>query len=571
MTLMDNFLEWNPQLFREIKGRLKTRNVVIISLFAIATQGLIAFIYFSQLPIANLPEQNSRYCFKFVDVYSHNRCESDLLGNWMINWQLLWLDIFITLSIVGIFGLLVVGTYLLITDLTKEESKGTLNFIRLTPQSATNVLLGKILGVPILLYLFVLLAFPLHLIAGVNAKISLNLITAFDLVIIASCAFFYSFALLLSLINSKLTGFKPWLGSGIVLFFLFITNNIIFSGYTVSNTPGDWLTLFHPAWVLPYLFNDTYLPNREIYYLDLKNISQLLFYGQSFWHQASLGFSLIILNYCLWTYWLWQGLKRRFHNPVSTLLSKSQSYWFTACFTAVALGFTLQTTKEYNLFANFSMLQCFLLIMFLGLIAALSPHRQTLQDWARYRKGSSSEFNSKFGGRGFGLGKHGKLLWHELIFGEKSPSTVAIGINVAIAVIYILPSLVLFPFADKTLPAFWGLILTANIILIYAAIAQWFLTMKTQKRAIWAAGSICALIVLPPILLGIASIAPESSPAIWLFTFIPTIATEYVNASTVIMIILGQWLAIALVSLQMTRKLRQAGASETKILLSQGN
>lgn len=557
--MMHNFLEWNPQLFREIKGRLKTRNVVIVALLAIATQFFIGLIYFSQLPSSEPKfDQYSRYCFKVVDPYyrNHYGCETDLVGNWMINWQLLWLDIFITLSVVGIFGLLIVGTYLLIADVTQEESRGTLNFIRLTPQSATSILLGKLLGVPILLYLFVLVALPFNFIAGLGAKIPISLLLAFDGVIVASCAFFYSFALLFSLLNSKLPGFKPWVGSGVVLFFLFVTNTIIFNSYSVSNTPGDWLTLFHPGIVLPYLVDATYLPSQDVYSLDIENIAELLFYGQTFWHKASSGIGLVLLNYCLWTYWLWQGLKRRFHNPVSTLLSKSQSYWFTGCFTAVALGFTLQTTEEYRLFENFSMLQCFLVVMFLGLIAVLSPHRQTLQDWARYRHQ---------------LKKEGKFLWQELIFGEKSPSTVAIAINLLIAMIYIIPSLFLFPFENKTLPAFWGLILTTNMILFYTAIAQWLLTIKTPRRAIWAAVSIFTLIVLPPFILGITRLDPHSSPAIWLFTFIPTVATKYTTMSTVIVAILGQWLAIALVSLQMTRQLRQAGASETKILLSQVN
>ncbi|BAU65888.1 hypothetical protein STA3757_32840 [Stanieria sp. NIES-3757] len=557
--MMHNFLEGNPQLFREIKGRLKTRNVVIVALLAIATQALIGLIYFSQLPSSNTKlDQYSRYCFKIVDPYyrNHYACETDLVGNWMINWQLLWLDIFITLSVVGIFGLLVAGTYLLIADVTQEESRGTLNFIRLSPQSATSILLGKILGVPILLYLFVLVVLPFHLVAGLGAKIPISLWLAFDAVIVASCAFFYSFALLFSFINSKLPGFKPWVGSGVVLFFLFITNIIIFNSYSVSNTPGDWLTLFHPGIVLPYLVDATYLPHQDVYSLEVKNIAELLFYGQTFWHKASSGIGLVFLNYCLWTYWLWQGLKRRFHNPVSTLFNKTQSYWFTGCFTAVALGFTLQTTKEYRLFENFSMLQCFLVVMFLGLIAALSPHRQTLQDWARYRHQ---------------LRKEGKHLWQELVFGEKSPSTVAISINLSIAIVYTLPCLVLFSFEDKTLPALWGLILTANMILLYAAIAQWFLTIKTPRRAIWATVTIFSLIVLPPFILGISRFDPHSSPLIWLFTFIPSIATEYTTMSTVIVSILGQWLAIALVSLQMTRQLRQAGASETKILLSQMN
>ena len=92
---------------------------------------------------------------------------------------MLWLDLFIILSIIGTISLLVVGTYLLIADLIREESRGTLNFIRQTPQSAHNILLGKVLGVPVLLYIFILLLFPLHLMAGFKAQIPFGLIVGF--------------------------------------------------------------------------------------------------------------------------------------------------------------------------------------------------------------------------------------------------------------------------------------------------------------------------------------------------------------------------------------------------------
>jgi hypothetical protein len=73
----------------------------------------------------------------------------------------------------------------------REERRGTLNFIRLSPQPAKTIFIGKIFGVPILLYLVCLLALPFHLGAGLLAGIPLSLILAFYGVLIASCAFFY--------------------------------------------------------------------------------------------------------------------------------------------------------------------------------------------------------------------------------------------------------------------------------------------------------------------------------------------------------------------------------------------
>jgi len=53
----------------------------------------------------------------------------DNQGNFVINWQMWWLDLFTWLSLIGIFALLVAGTYLLISDLAHEERQDTLHSI----------------------------------------------------------------------------------------------------------------------------------------------------------------------------------------------------------------------------------------------------------------------------------------------------------------------------------------------------------------------------------------------------------------------------------------------------------
>ena len=554
--MFNNLLDWNPQFFREIKGRVKKRNVVIASIAAVITQLLIVVCFLGELPDIDVlgETQYSRYCFSFYKAYSRPYlCETDRLGEWVINWQLLWLDIFICLSIISIFSLLVVGTYMLIADLSKEESKGTLNFIRLTPQPATSILTGKILGVPIMLYGVILLVLPLHFAAGLNAHIPVSLIFGFYATTIASCAFFYSAATLWSQLNFAPAGFKPWLGSGAVLFFLIVATGVAMNSHSVSRTVFDWILIFYPGRVLTYLVDATYLSHKTVDYFHANGLTSLLFYGQSWWVKPGMGIGLILGNYMLWTYWLWQGIQRRFHNPTNTILSKEQSYWLTGWFVAISLGFTLQTTRNYHLFHNFILLQCFLLALFLGLIAALSPHRQTLHDWARYRHQ---------------LGKEGNKLWKELIFGEKSPSTVAIAINITIATIYILPSLFLFPFKGDASYALYGLLMSASVILLYAVIAQLILCLKSPKRAIWASTSILALMIVPFVCLALAEASVGDATLVWLFTFLPTAALQHASISTVMIAILGQWLAIALVGFQMTRQLRQAGASETKMLFS---
>lgn len=559
-SLWSEFLDSNPQLFRELKGRLKTRNVVVAAAISLIAQFVMVISFLSQLPDSDPIDSPQRSFWCYGNNLSNDTlaCTKDLVGNWVVNWQLLWLYLFMTISVTAILSLLMIGTYVLITDVVKEEERGTLNFIRLSPQSAGNILLGKILGAPILLYIAVGLMLPLHFLAGLNAHIPFGLILVFDAVVIAGCGFFYSLALLWSLTNTGLSGFKPWLATGMLGFLLFITTQALFDGGMNMNHPFAWPLLFNPAIVLSYLTETTFLPQDKIDFLSAENLGDLLFYGQACMTKASIGIGFILGNLSLWTYWCWSLLKRRFHNPEYTLISKTQSYWFTSWFVILALGFTLQNNVNFplaeSLLSNsFTFLQFYLCILELGLIAALSPHRQALQDWARYRHQTS---------------KNGNILWRELIFGENSPATVAIAINFAIAITYITPSIFLILDQDKKY-IFWGFILSAGSVLLCAMVAQLILATKNRKRAAWSVMAVASMIIVPPLSLGVADITPDVLPQVWLFSFVPVVATSYASTSMVLLTILGQWVGISLLGFQLTRKLKQAGASESTLLFSQ--
>jgi hypothetical protein len=141
--------DWNPQLFRELKGRLKPRNLTIAVAISLLGQLLLLISFAGQLPVDDARGVvSNRYCISNLN----RECIRDAVGNFTINWQLWSLDVFTWLSLIGIFAMLVVGTYMLISDLSREEHRGTLNFIRLSPQPTQSILTGKLLGVPILLY-----------------------------------------------------------------------------------------------------------------------------------------------------------------------------------------------------------------------------------------------------------------------------------------------------------------------------------------------------------------------------------------------------------------------------------
>ncbi|MGL5836557.1 MAG: hypothetical protein ACRC1Z_25505 [Waterburya sp.] len=556
-SLSARLLDSNPQLFREIRGKLKTRNIVIAAAIAVMTQFMAVIFLLGKLPAFNIIDnQCGRYGMALVyQEYSHQVCYAqNAAGDWVINWQLWWLDLFIILSLISIFALLVGGTYLLVADLVKEEERGTLNFIRLTPQSASSVLLGKILGVPILLYTAIALLFPLHLVAGLQSQIPLHLILAFDLTVVASCAFYYSLALLWSLFDLGVSGLKPWLASGTIGFCLLFLTKLLSNNYLGFDHFLAWTFIFHPGIILSYLIDASDLRfGTTDFFVSSYDLAELSFYGQAFWTGAGMGISLICLNFSLWTYLSWVILKRRFHNPEGTMLSKVHSYWLTAWFTLIALGFTLQQDPRspYVMIDNFIFLQLFLSLFGLGLIFALSPQRQTLYDWARYRHQTGKD----------------NTFWKELVLGDNSPSTIAVAINLAIAILFITPSVLLLLNYNKQ-AVFWGLILSGTNILLYAVIAQFILTSKTRHRGIWSMVTIGSMIILPPIFLGFAEVSWQALPQVWLLSFMPIEATQYAPFGAIAFTLLGQWLGITVIGLQMTRKLKQAGASETKILMS---
>lgn len=538
----------NPQLFREIKGRLKPKNIAIVSLASIIGQILLYLHFDSRLPSAD-KLYISRYCTLTPSDYSTmGNCQTDLLGNIMMIKELWWLDLFTTMSIFGIFILLVVGSYMLIADISKENSRNTLNFIRLTPQSAMTILGGKMLGVPILVYLFGVLALPLHLLAGLKANIPFPLIIAFYLVLGASCFFFYTASLLFSLITDGLGSFQAWLGSLAILFFCLTSMSVSLHASEWSLTSLDWLALFYPGMFLAYLVKATFLSPDTIGYLSLEGLNHLNWYGNFWWRNSFIGLILILANYGIWTFWLWQGVKRRFHNPHQGAISKYHSYLITACFIVFNLGFTLQESEASP--SDFQdKLIIFLVINFFYLILitlALTPQRQTLLDWSRFRHENSAY----------------RHILKDLLFGEKSPAVGAIALNVLLITLYVSPAIVIFSWGEDKFLLLTGLILGGMMMVIYATMYQLLLLLKTRKRNIIASSCVMAVIFAPP--LSFIITGGTHIPSVWLFSAFPAVAIGEVSLLPLVLSFLTQVMIMIGFNYQLKRLLNKAGESETK-------
>ncbi|MBW4569353.1 MAG: hypothetical protein KME31_15420 [Tolypothrix carrinoi HA7290-LM1] len=567
--MMPNFVDrlgnWNPQFLREIKGRIKPRNILLTIVISLLVQFLLVLYFRTQVITENTANAIKTIANKYCtgeNIYinaARRVCLQDELGNIIINWELWFRNIFTWLSIISCFAILVAGTYLIISDLANEERRQTLNFIRLSPQSPQSILLGKMLGVPILLYLAVFLAIPLHLWSGLAANIPLVEIFCFYAIIVGACILYYSGALLFGLVGSWLSGFQAWLGSGAVLGFLILTRQGIFSQVGQSEHPFVVLKLINPGYFIPHYSVDSSFKSVASELANLHWFAIPL--GTSF--VTTVGFVLFV--YAMANWFIWQSLQRCFRDPNATMLSKRQSYLLTSCFAFLTIGWAnwqelifAKPNIDYMRYGNIGSLLFLNLWLFLYLIAALNPHRQTLYDWARYRKiYSFKEFgNSK--------------LIKDLIWSEKSPGLVAIALNAIIAItalsLFILLSGVGF---DDAIPAFLSLIFAGNLATIYAGLAQLMLLMKTEQRVLWATGAVGAVMILPLVIVAMLFSNPGNNTFAWLFSIAAPLLMLYPTGYpesfiSVFLALFCQWMIIGLLVFLLMRQLRKAGESTVR-------
>ena len=566
---IDKIGDWNPQLLRELKGRLKPFPVIIAIVTSLATQ-LILFLYelrdFPDLDSQKDISINEKYCNLLNPV-------KDRYSSWMscppneINMQLWWKDhfgyMFQSLTIIFLFTLLIAGTYLIINDLSQEERKGTLNFIRLSPQSEVSIFAGKMLGVPVLIYLVCIAAIPFHIFTGISGNVPIVNILFFYLTLIATCTFFYSLASLFGIFGGKaLSGFKPWLGSGLVLLYLWVSIAFSNSGYGEHEIFFGLQILLSPTDINYYLFPDLFsYRTPALQKLEFFNFAV----GQSF-----IGvIALYIANYSLWTYWVWQGLKRCFRNPNATAFSKQQSYLIFTCFQIILIGFFISenyTNHQYSGLTRFTpavfILYVWNLFLAFPLFALILPHRQAIQDWARFR------FNKNENSPDFVK----KSIFSELIFGEKSPAIFAIAINLLITVsgsIVILSQAIInsAEVRNEALIWFGSLLLFLSLMMIYATVAQIMLMLKNSKRILWAAGTTSALIILPILILGVLNIQTEN--ILWLFTISFWFIADRSTFPAIMTAFICQVVILGFLNRYLIKQVIFLGESATKALFSQ--
>jgi hypothetical protein len=378
--------EWNAQLFRELKGRLTPRNFALIVLGALIGQAFLMVMFFTKLPTNPAPNQASyfqEYCLRTVNEVCKLDQNRHVITDWL-HWRT---DISIAISWVLGTVLVVGGVYFLANDLRREETRGTLNFVRLSPQSATSLFVGKLLGVPILIYLAAALILPLQLMLAPQGFGLLNMLV-FDGLWLMIAALFYLGAMLLVTTTTMMPIFSTLIAwclqspMGMLMQFILSSNR----SELVSTNNITWF-------YLPVLDNVT------------------------------VGMLFMVFSSGLLANALWLMLCRRYLNSNTTLLSKQQSYLFNGVMQIWLIGWALplsmsapHVTKDILIAVGIAQL-----FFVLALILTITPRRSVLQEWCRRTDLRLSKGFSRW--------------WPDLIWDDRSPAVVALAINLLIAVI----------------------------------------------------------------------------------------------------------------------------------------
>jgi hypothetical protein len=436
---------WNPQLVRELRGRLKLRTIV-------ATIAFSAIFQVFLMLLMNLISRGAP------------------VNGWLLSWQIItWMQLYITFTF---------GSYFIVSDLEEEQKRGTLNFIRLSPRPAWQIILGKLLGVPVLLYLAVVLTIPLHCIVGLRGGVSLPLILSVYLLLAIECAICFSGAMLCGLAENEQHGSVQ--GATAIGYAMIVFNFIspLFMGCNIN-------LIWRPL-----------LDRLEIWGEINSVVSWFLFPIND---SVLVSHSFALLTLGIVEFLIWRMILRNFRKPRSTAISKRQSYAILAFVEVFILGFLVHSSIAITEAAISVVGSMYFLIsiLLLILIFGICPQRQALLDWARYRSPS----------------------WQSLIWSDKSPALLAVVIHLIIANTLLLPWL--FTIWNGTEKVIVKIVLSvgpANILLIYGAFIQQVFATKIRNPRMWAIGGLSLWAIVFPILLLLLQLTPDRFPptvALW--------------------------------------------------------
>ncbi|MEO0769069.1 MAG: hypothetical protein AAFY72_06490 [Cyanobacteria bacterium J06649_4] len=492
---------------------------------------------------------------------------------------MVWGDTFRDLTFVLAWGLVVAGVYLLAADLSKETRKGTLNFLRMSPLSGRQILLGKLLGVPILLYLGVGAMLPLHLAMGLMSQYSVGVLLLFYSWLGAIALCFYTASLWVALLAKGLQGLQTWLMA-------LLSFSFLWAGIMVEHThlAVDWFYLFNPInsladWTIVGSGGNTHLLFGQRG--DFHGFSDLGWFfvpmgGDRFWIWA-----FAMANAAMLGTWFWVVLERKFLTPANTALGKQQSYGLTVCLAVLMLGFNLQSPAGVSRYWNTSeALWSYFITMLIWsvvLLFLLLPSKQMLLDWTRYRHQQphplnrnhtkSENLNSERSNRKRNS-RHGLLT--DLLYHDGSPFVFSYAVNMGIIAGVLLLG-ILFGNSAGTFSAlntFLSWLFCSMVFVVCALVVQWIVLSNLLHWPWVAFGSVAAIVAGWPIVLLMLGLDTYEGNPLWLMTAFPFSVMWKVDSLEILGVLAAQITLISSLSALLGRRCQVLGESEWKALMA---
>ncbi|MEO0536502.1 MAG: hypothetical protein AAF215_21820 [Cyanobacteria bacterium P01_A01_bin.123] len=461
--------------------------------------------------------------------------------HYQVAWSRWYRDFFRVVSIVMAVALLSAGSFLLIQNIDREQRRGTLTFVRLSPRSALTVLGGQILGVPMVVYIAIALCLPLHLGMGLLAGLNPLALATFYGFLLINSVFFFSLSLLYGLLSQGLGGFQAWLFSGAMLGGQLIFGTSLSLEDWGNRDVHHWLALFSPMAALHYILQIG---------PELSSDDALSFAGiglSFFWFSV-----LFAVNGLMWSLWVWHGLRRKFINPTTPLVHRPLSYLLTVCFEVFLLGFGANSLDTDVVLAAVA----FLNLLYFGLlIAALQPTPQAMADWARFRHAQPKRQRSN-------------RLQDWLLSNQSSP-IVALAANLMLALVMV-TTWVLLTEVPTPLDELLSYVACMSLILVYGAVTQIIFMGQMGRPSLWATVTLVLLVSIPlfslAVLYSTAYIGTTTRIALLAAPWL--ISIEGASMGLRLFGLLGQWTAILACTGIVARRLKQIGASESQAMLT---
>lgn len=552
-TTSDRIGHRNPQLLREWQGRLRWRNLIFVGVLSLIVQGLLLLQRLAQLPIDS--RGHSLYCLHMVE--SSGQCKPGANGLPLLEWTVVWAELFHDLSIAMVWALMIGGVYILAADISKENRRGTLNFLRMSPLSGRRILIGKVLGVPILLYLGIAAMLPLHIAMGLmGSYLPAQLLAFYGLMgAIAFC--FYAIALWFTLLTKGLQGFQTWLIAGLSLGLLTMTRSQNHTGIFL-----DWAHYLDPmnmlvSWPIQRVSREPFFPFDQG--LSPNGFSHLGWFYLRIGSHSHWFLLFALANAIVLGLWFWVLLERKFQMPANTAIGKQQSYGLTLYLSLMAMGLSLQEfpSEKDQWRVDLGTYLVAMTIVGVLLMFLLLPAKQHLLDWVRYRHQQSRRRHS---------------LIRDLLCHDGSPLPLALAANLCLMAGVLLIGIgfhnAIFPLQTET-DLFIGWMLISALLLVCSLAVQW-IALSNLLHWRWAIfGTAAAILLGWPLMLGLSGVNQYQGTLtpLWLTTVYVPAVIGGCSAGEISIAIVIYLSLIALLSFFLSRRCQILGRSEWKMLM----